>query len=380
MVKAWNEDAATFFGPELDKKQLSWMGCLSHGLSNCGTAMRKSAVVAKAFFSAFKKMSTTSHAARGHWKRMTGVACPILCDNRWWCWYDCAAVVYSQWEKVPGFVRYLSEQKIAEKSAKKMLGILDGFDNMWLTLELQLRILLAFGKQFRDAGTLLEGDGFVLPYVSSTLRASRDLMEAVSHEKERHALFADLHRRCREYGLITGAADFAVTKLVPIVLAGMDKFRHSIWAKLGDHFALYDAAALFHPMEFLHNGSEGMASVLGKACEALSCIKGLPRQSSDIRLKLVMELEVYKKAASKFRDAFLAKPEDHDPHTLWEWWKAQRVLLPAWFEVACKLVLIMPSSAVVERFFSVIKSQTSEQQGSEYEATFVGRCKALFNK
>ncbi len=54
--------------------------------------------------------------------------------------------------------------------------------------------------------------------------------------------------------------------------------------------------------------------------------------------------------------------------------------LPAWFEITKFLALIQPSSAIAERFFSVVKSQTSEQQNAEYRDTFAGRSMALFNE
>lgn len=381
MVKLWNESAATFYGSELDHRKLMWIGCLAHGLSNCGTAMRKSAKLLKKFFSAFKKMSNTSHAARRVWKEITGVACPVICDNRWWCWYDCAAAVYSQWDKVPQFLRLLSNREISIKCTQKMVDILNGSSNAWLSLELQIRVCLAFGKQFRDACALLEGDGFVLPYISGTLRQIRDLVRTMSVQRENHPLFADLRQRCHEFGLYQGAIDQALSYLVPIVMAGMDKFRLSIWEKAGDLFPLYDAGSLFHPLVLLDQcEKEAFGDDFVKHCEEYARIKGLPRESSKFRFQLIAELEIFKNAARKLKLEIATNPTGHSPLSLWQWWISQRLILPAWFDIACKLVLIMPSSATVERFFSIVKAQTSAQQNAEYADTFAGRCKALFNK
>jgi hypothetical protein len=72
-------------------------------------------------------------------------------------------------------------------------------------------------------------------------------------------------------------------------------------------------------------------------------------------------------------------PDDLNPDFLWQWWCQQRVRLPGWFGVVRVLCLIQPSSAVMERFFSTIKSQTSAQQNAEYEDTLQGRARAIFN-
>ena len=66
---------------------------------------------------------------------------------------------------------------------------------------------------------------------------------------------------------------------------------------------------------------------------------------------------------------------DDQPGQLWEWWWAQRANagLVSWFQLALRAVLIQPSSAAIERFFSVIKGATSAQQAGEGEDTLETR-------
>jgi hypothetical protein len=51
------------------------------------------------------------------------------------------------------------------------------------------------------------------------------------------------------------------------------------------------------------------------------------------------------------------------------WWTAIESLTSVSFPSGQILVLIQPSSAVIERFFSVVKANTSEKQGSEIDDT-----------
>lgn len=382
MVDLWNDSASALYGLEFDARRLFWLGCLSHALSNCGTAMRKEAAVLKLFFSSFKKMANTSTAARAVFQHVTGAACPLICDNRWFHWFDCAVRVYDKWAQMPYFLDQLMASGFASKSAHKMHTICRGSGQKWIVLEMEIRAVIGFGKLFRDFCALLEGDGFVLPYVAECLRKLRNLTVGVLTQKHKHVLFVELAQSCRDRGISQQMIDGIIANLVPIIKTGMDKFCASVWEKLpADRFELFDAAAIFHPLLFLVKVEElHWATSLIRHCARLSDVKGVPRNPIDFRLKLVAEVETYKTEAQKFRAVIIAKPELDTPTRVWEWWCEIRLKVPAWFEIAQILVLIQPSSAIAERFYSVVKSQTSEQQNAEYSDTFAGRTMALFNK
>lgn len=109
-----------------------------------------------------------------------------------------------------------------------------------------------------------------------------------------------------------------------------------------------------------------------------SIVKGIENAAS-VSTLLTAELAEYEAQAGLFRVHVQTNPDDLNPDFLWQWWCQQRAQLPAWFGVARILCLIQPSSAVMERFFSTIKSQTSAQQNAEYEDTLQGRARAIFN-
>jgi hypothetical protein len=66
------------------------------------------------------------------------------------------------------------------------------------------------------------------------------------------------------------------------------------------------------------------------------------------------------------------------PQKLWEWWWSMRYeeSLSQWSLLARIAVLHQPSSAVIERFFSVYKGMTSSQQFGEDEETSLTRALA----
>ncbi len=67
------------------------------------------------------------------------------------------------------------------------------------------------------------------------------------------------------------------------------------------------------------------------------------------------------------------------PAELWMWWRRIAVDVPTWFEVAKILVLMQPTSAAIERFYSIVKANTSSRQSAEAEETFATRTMVLYN-
>ncbi len=382
MVELWNESAKTFYGNDYDARCLFWIGCFSHGLSNSGTALRKKAAGVKAFFSPFKKMANTSATARSLYQSITGVACPQVCDNRWFHWFECAEKVHKQWKFMPKFITELCARGYAAKSAAKMQAVWKGSDNMWLTVEMELRAVLSFGKLFRDYCELLEGDGFVLPYLAQCLRTLRHLCRDVMDQQLKHPLFAEIAKSAQDAGLSPGYVEALMRKIRPVVGACLDHFKVNVWEKITpDRMELFDAVAIFHPLVFLEKSVDPKwGDTLVTHCERLSNVKGIPRMAKDFRMDLIREQPVYTTEAQKFKASIAAEPQLDKPKRVWQWWREVREKLPSWFAIAKILVLIQPSSAIAERFYSIVKSSTSEQQNAEYADTFKGRCMALFNK
>ena len=60
---------------------------------------------------------------------------------------------------------------------------------------------------------------------------------------------------------------------------------------------------------------------------------------------------------------YLSKVHDLDnAYDPLEWWKTNASALPCWSLAAQKIVLVQPSSAAAERFFSLLKSSFGDQQ------------------
>ena len=67
------------------------------------------------------------------------------------------------------------------------------------------------------------------------------------------------------------------------------------------------------------------------------------------------------------------------PPVLWEWWWSKRNTFPNFWRLVERAVLIQPSSAVIERIFSVLKGHTVKKQAGEEEDTLELRSLCLMN-
>jgi len=151
------------------------------------------------------------------------------------------------------------------------------------------------------------------------------------------------------------------------------QFINSIWKGMKEQIVLFNAASLFHPKEI---NSVAMEKLVGHIA-TLSQLKN--HGVADPQTSLLGELPIYQREAQEQVDYLRSHPLEDTPHALWDWWLSIRERVPMWFAFAKIVVLIQPSSAVVERQFSKIKGSTSPTQNAEYAETHEARILALCN-
>ena len=219
-------------------------------------------------------------------------------------------------------------------------------------LRLQFDLCLMLGKTFRDATLVLEGDGFLSPFVMRYLRDMRQSLQQLQQQRLQHPMFIALGQKGVAYGLADQQLQNALMK---------------------EQIVLFNAAFLFHPKEI---NSVAMEKLVGHIA-TLSQLKN--HGVADPQTSLLGELPIYQREAQEQVDYLRSHPLEDTPHALWDWWLSIRERVPMWFAFAKIVVLIQPSSAVVERQFSKIKGSTSPTQNAEYAETHEARILALCN-
>ena len=109
----------------------------------------------------------------------------------------------------------------------------------------------------------------------------------------------------------------------------------------------FKAARLFSPYKF-HE--------LKPSATDIDCLKAFPFLSSQETIdELKMEIPMYMAASEDVSST---------EFDLIAWWKRHAIELPKWANAFKKLLLVQPSSAAAERFFSILQRFTVLQQSS----------------
>jgi hypothetical protein len=138
---------------------------------------------------------------------------------------------------------------------------------------------------------------------------------------------------------------------------------------------LFNAAALFNPTDYISVYPDQFKVL--PLLTFLASMKGL-NGGKTLASELAAEASLMMDLSKEHATVLQQHPAHDTPDGLLVWWKSIQLRAP-FFSVVKILVLIQPSSAVVERVFSVIKGGTSKQQNREYPETFEGRVLALCN-
>jgi hypothetical protein len=373
-MQEWNKLAGNlYFGQDLVDNTVLWLPCLMHALSNAGTVLRKSLPGVKKFMSGFKEMVNTSSASCIAWTEKTQQSCPGLSEKTFRSWYDRSTPLLDVWGQIPAFLIEAKKRTLAKKSVEKMT-------EAWKrkTLRAELIFCQQFGKLLRDASFELEGDGFCIAYVSSHLALIQKLSAEVTNQRGNFRMFADAARQAVQDGLPAVQAEDFVKQLMATAQSVLDHFDRAIMSKMKDLMPLFWAAGLFEPHRFaVEWGKLTFITDRPRWLDLLAGLKGVPSNSC---VGLDAELGIYHDLVRNRLAEVQATPSLGSPSQLWLWWRGIREKVPPWYAVAAILVLMQPSSAVIERFFSLVKANSSGQQSGESADTFAMRCMCLYNE
>ena len=133
------------------------------------------------------------------------------------------------------------------------------------------------------------------------------------------------------------------------VREALDYFQRQVSGNMKVSLAVFKAARLLSPQQ-LHLMNPTAASLD-------NLFQDIPFLDSELIGKLKIELPNY-----------LSRAQDENPNlSPMEWWKLNSELLPTWCIVAKKMLLLQPSSASVERVFSLMNSTFGDQQDNSLQ-------------
>lgn len=300
--------------------------CFCHLLHRCGEKLQTP--VLHRFLKAWNSLLSRSPLARAQLKSRISVSPKTCSATRWWSEWEVVNQVCLYWGDVEQFVQQL------DSSPQYRDELLDCLRVSRVDLMLEVAATVDVGERLVKATYNLEGDSFLS---ISTF----DTMQEIKHHFE---LFAQGHHPNTNAIINNLARDVAVktqmlAKVHSMIEPAAVYFNNQLENEYKESMKFMRAARLCNPNRISSLRTE------------LSCLEQVPFIDGAMVARLSSELPVYISRASDAGDVAVN-----------EWWHSQSNDLPAWSCVARWCALIQPSSASVERVFSLLKHCTTESQ------------------
>ncbi|CAB1100668.1 unnamed protein product [Ectocarpus sp. CCAP 1310/34] len=347
--------------------------CASHLLNLSGNQMESSQI--DKFAGALQTVLSHSHNAADQWRKATGTTPPKAPNHRWGSAYERNNLLVTNWQQMKTFIDdFSSSDETRSRKADFCRRELARFgkhgyhQEVWLQIEFAVAVDL--GKHLTNGTYLLEGDGMLLPVAYEVIlrvRAGLALTRMADGSFDRPHL-PNVDALIREY--TKGDAAMAA-KLE-------DQVRHDIlpvqtytWERIGDHpdaqqhetIAIFEAARLLD-FRYVKQHQLHVADI------DLLCRFPFVTENDVARLK--DQMDDYNIAASGVDTGY----------DLWSFWHDNRhkSSLCHWYGVAKDIVLLQPSSAFMERVFSILRACMDARQEKSFSDRVAASALLKYNR
>ena len=315
------------------------VGCFSHALDLVGKKFKTPNL--DDFSKHWVALFAHSPKARIAWKARTGVSVRTYSETRWWSRWEVLEQVQNLYGDIEGF---LKDSDMAPATKEKLLTLLS-HPQKCVLLKMELAAVIDAGRPLVQATYVLEGDGPLLLQCYeevSKVSASFSTGYYPNVNAVAQATAAESGNPAFEQTLI----DYANQCIRPAKDYFEEKF-DAVNGELGAVVSAFKAARLFSP----HKASEMRPSTV--AVDQLEALPFLSDKLDDLKLELPL---------------YIAAAEDVSNTTnALEWWKMNETKLPHWAAACKRALLVQPSSAAVERVFSLLNNSFSKQQEHSME-------------
>ena len=207
-------------------------------------------------------------------------------------------------------------------------------------LKIELAAVVDWGELFVKATYNLEGDG---PLVFTCYEAIQEVISSIQVENIPNVLAG-----ARDISPSLTAQKRLISHAKQCIQTGLEYFNLQLNTSLRISLMAFKAARLINPIVIRN---------LNPDASSVDLLKSFPFVTADEICNLKGELPAY-----------LAKAEDLDEKVYkLSWWKSQETSLPNWCTVVKKNLLLQPSSAAVERVFSLLNSGFGTQQEQSFQ-------------
>jgi hypothetical protein len=353
--------------------------CGSHSLDHVGERVTQRANFIRKFFEALNGLFGKSPKATDLWRSIAGSSFPSHSDTRWWSQYEVYVYMFVNRFARDDFITQAKQHQFCDSAYVKRLyevtfGSKDGED--WKYTELELISVIETMRPFVCITYLNEGDGLPVLFFYDALKFLQQFIEQ-SHFPLTDAVIATLvgdevpaavAQKTQEY---KDYSNFLTRK-------AFRYFNENLLAgDVGEKLPFFKACRLLNPSHIkalvAAHSLPGLQDHVRRELTALAHL--VPEQKIGM---LLSELPAYVNLSNEYAGNWLFKPPTpwnsfddvksfkkklHESVGLevLAFWKQHSELIPKWAELAAEIFILAPSSAAVERLFSLLRDKFDEK-------------------
>jgi hypothetical protein len=341
--------------------------CYSHSIAKVGTNCR--APLVDQFVNAASGVFRNSPGARAVFAAIAGEEVKRKHKVRWFTTTDVVEQAVRKsacWERI---VLQMEAENLCEETLPKLKKIVNenkrGYDDLWI----EMSAVYDVTRVFYAATTFFEGASYLAPFVWRYIRSLRVFAEKVLNTAEAGTVMpnvAAIIRACPAHvnpRPLWGKARQAVDPGLEYFLCHFVRFEKDSKARqFRAANDLFGFARLFHPVyarEWINGTEPGTPAFnLNEELEKPAVSDVLLGLGRNIKQELTADF-------GRFVAAMEQRVEvgrKYRPDDVLEWWKTNGHHTGSWAAVARLFSLLQPSSASVERVFSMLRATITEQQ------------------
>jgi len=351
--------------------------CISHASCNVGLKLFDSCTIAVKFIGIFNNMMNTSSRARSVFRELIHSEVKrYTSDIRWFYRQEVSSQVLKYWEEVVTLINH--EETFAAAVRNKLKTLVQGNE---ADILLELSLLEDAGIPLAKLCYYQEGDGFLIPTTFDHWNEVKNLLQDFVEGRK---LLPRVTTTSLE--LFPNDIDLREEKYYETsskILSCLQKMNDS--TNLSDkHLSTLTTFRACRILDYRFIAKTPYESIVhtlpnnqvqGEIVQLLH----LPFILNDIHLQpFVVEMQSYHEISRATVQSQTGEEDDDPAKNILCFWKRNVLTLPNFAELARKIACLSPSSATVERLFSLLSS-FNDNQGSALADYAKARCMIRYN-
>lgn len=310
------------------------VGCFSHTLDLVGNYFKLPNLTE--FLNNWLLLFSHSVKCKFLWQEQTGKTMATYSHTRWWSKWEIMSQILVQFGDVKPFLEKNTD--IGSSTRPKLLAFFE--DSQKLNhLKIELAAVVDWGEVFVKATYNLEGDG---PLALTCYETIQEVKSAIQVGN-----IPNVQAIAKSISPSSAVQQQLIAHAKNCVEPALNYFRQQLTSSLKVPLAAFKASRLFNP---------NIIKLLNPDTSSVDALSVIPFFNQEEITALKRELPSY-----LGKIAAIDNDDSSDVDCL-KFWKNSESTLPQWAAAAKKILVVQPSSAAVERVFSMLNNAFKDQQ------------------